>query len=47
MDADRTELNNLAEQHPEKVQEMEKTWEAWRDTVNLPTGWRDPGIFSH
>jgi arylsulfatase len=46
MDADRTELNNLAEQHPEKVQEMEKTWEAWRDTVNLPKGWRDPKIFS-
>ena len=46
MDADRTELNNLAEEHPEKVQELEKAWAAWRDTVNLPEGWRDPVIFS-
>ncbi len=27
MDADRTELNNLVEKHPEKVQALEKAWE--------------------
>lgn len=31
MDKDRTELNNFAEEHPEKVQALEKQWEAWRD----------------
>jgi arylsulfatase len=46
MDADRTELSNLAGQHPEKVQALEKAWETWRDTVNLPKDWRDPKIFS-
>ena len=38
---------NLAEQYPEKnVKEMEKAWEAWRDTVNLPKGWRDLKTFA-
>jgi arylsulfatase A-like enzyme len=46
MDEDRTELNDLSKKYPEKVQALEKAWEAWRDTVNLPKDWRDPKTFS-
>jgi len=46
MATDRTELNDLAAQHPEKVQQLERQWEAWRDSVSLPQAWRDPAIFS-
>ena len=46
MDVDRTELNDLADQHPEKVHQMKRQWEVWRDSVALPHAWRDPAIFS-
>ena len=29
LDADRTELNNLAAQEPERVREMTALWDAW------------------
>jgi arylsulfatase len=29
MEADRTELNNLAEKHPEIVKRMAAAWHAW------------------
>ena len=29
MEADRTELNNLAERHPERAGDMAQRWEAW------------------
>jgi hypothetical protein len=45
MTVDRTELNDLAAQHPEKVQQLERQWQAWRDSVSLPQAWRDPAIF--
>jgi len=32
MHRDRTELNDLATQYPEKVKAMEKAWQAWRDS---------------
>lgn len=40
--ADRTELNNLAAKHPEKVKEMSAQWELWAARANvLPLGtWR-------
>jgi arylsulfatase A-like enzyme len=31
---DRTEMNNLAGQLPEKVKEMETVWEKWFDRLN-------------
>ncbi len=33
LEADRTEINNLADQHPEKVQEMAALWQAWAKRV--------------
>jgi arylsulfatase len=35
MDADRTELNNLAEVHPEKMQELAEKWQTWADRVGV------------
>jgi arylsulfatase len=33
LEVDRTELNNLATQHPERVQEMAALWQAWAKRV--------------
>lgn len=40
--ADRTEMNNLAARHPEKVKELAAQWDAWAARANvLPLGaWR-------
>ncbi|MDQ3685701.1 MAG: arylsulfatase [Acidobacteriota bacterium] len=40
--ADRTEINNLAAQHPEKVKELSAKWDTWAARANvLPLGqWR-------
>lgn len=46
MTTDRTELRDVAAQHPEKVQQLIRQWKAWRDTVQLPQAWRDPQVFS-
>ena len=35
MQADRTELNNLAETEPEVVEELSTLWEAWADRVGV------------
>lgn len=35
MHADRTELNDLAEQNPEKLKEMVTKWQAWADRVGV------------
>ena len=35
MDADRTELNNLAEKHPQKLKEMVGKWQTWADRVGV------------
>ena len=35
MQADRTELNNLAERHPEKTQELADRWQDWADRVGV------------
>ncbi|HBV64800.1 MAG TPA: arylsulfatase [Rhodopirellula sp.] len=35
MDADRTELNDLADKHPEKLKEMVAKWQAWADRVGV------------
>ncbi len=42
MAADRTEMNNLADQHPDKVKDLSARWEAWAARANvLPLGgWR-------
>jgi len=32
LEADRTEINDLADAHPERVKEMAEAWEAWTDT---------------
>jgi arylsulfatase A-like enzyme len=40
MEADRTELNNLADQHPERVKEMATRWETWAKRAKvLPWIW--------
>jgi arylsulfatase len=40
--ADRTEMNNLAAQHPDRVKDLAAQWEAWAQRANvLPLGtWR-------
>src|SRR4029077_16405795 len=39
--ADRTETNNLAEQHPERVRQMTANWEAWAHRAKvLPWIWK-------
>jgi arylsulfatase len=35
MAADRTEMNNLAAQYPERVKEMAAQWEAWSKRVGV------------
>lgn len=35
MDADRTELNDLSEKHPEKLKEMVGKWQAWAERVGV------------
>ncbi len=42
MQGDRTELNDLASQHPERVAELSKKWDAWAKRASvLPLGaWR-------
>ena len=41
LEADRTELHDLAGQHPERVREMTAKWEAWAKRTNvLPWIWK-------
>jgi arylsulfatase A-like enzyme len=42
IEADRTEMNNLATKHPEKVKSLSGKWDAWAARTNvLPLGaWR-------
>ncbi len=40
MDADRTELHNLAAEHPEQVEQMVEMWQAWADRVGV-VGWNE------
>jgi arylsulfatase A-like enzyme len=35
MTADRTEMNNLAPEFPEKVKDLEEKWEAWAERANV------------
>ena len=35
MDADRTELHDLASQHPEKLEEMVRQWQSWAKRVGV------------
>lgn len=35
MEADRTELNDLAEKQPQKLREMVAQWQAWADRVGV------------
>ena len=35
LEADRTETNNLTEQHPEIVEQMDRMWEKWADENNV------------
>lgn len=35
IDADRTEMNDLASAQPERVQQMSKMWQAWADRVGV------------
>lgn len=35
MQADRTETNNLAEKHPERVKQMAAMWQAWAERANV------------
>ena len=42
LDADRTEMKDLAARHPDRVKEMSKLWQEWADRVGvLP--WPPPG----
>jgi arylsulfatase len=39
MEADRTEMHDLARKHPEKVKELSTKWDAWATRANvLPLG---------
>jgi arylsulfatase len=41
MDADRTELDDLAAAHPDRVQQMATQWEAWARRVKaIPWPWK-------
>jgi arylsulfatase A-like enzyme len=43
MDADRTEMHNLAAQQPERVAAMTRKWESWAErTKVLPWIWKPP-----
>jgi arylsulfatase A-like enzyme len=46
LDADRTEMNDLAAREPERVKELAARWEAWAARANvLPLGtWRRPAV---
>ncbi|HLU21402.1 arylsulfatase [Lederbergia graminis] len=35
IEVDRTEMNNLANQYPDKVQELKKTWEQWAERTHV------------
>ena len=35
LEADRTELNNLAKQHPQRVKELAAKWDAWADRCGV------------
>ena len=35
MQADRTELNDLAKTHPQKLEELVKKWQSWADRVGV------------
>ena len=35
IEADRTELNNLADQEPERLKQMVAEWQAWADRANV------------
>ena len=44
MEADRTELNDLAGTHPERLERMIAAWQAWADRVGVqPWPIRKPG----
>ena len=38
MEADRCELYNLADRHPDRVRTMSSMWEAWRERTLADTG---------
>ena len=41
IEADRTELNNLGAQHPDKVRELVSAWEGWAERARvLPWVWK-------
>ena len=43
MEADRTELHDLASRQPERVKEMAGRWETWAQRANvLPWIWQPP-----
>jgi len=42
LQADRTEMNNLAAQHPDRVREMVATYKAWAKRVGAASGPRGP-----
>ena len=43
MEADRTELHDLAAEHPDRVRDMTAAWEAWAKRANvLPWIWKPP-----
>ena len=35
LDADPTELRNLAEEHPEQVRSLEASWKKWAERVGV------------
>lgn len=37
--ADRTELSNLAKQHPDRVERLAKAWDAWASEVGVDRNW--------
>ena len=43
METDRTEMHDLASQHPDKVNELAAKWDAWAARANvLPLGgWKN------
>jgi arylsulfatase len=43
MEADRTEMHDLSPKHPEQVEQMVATWEAWARRANvIPWIWKPP-----
>jgi arylsulfatase len=41
VEADRTELNNLAEKHPERVKRMAAMWQSWAERAHA-VPWAKP-----